>query len=131
MDALIGRKLVRVERLAWHYAGGVAKANVGPVHLVFEGDRGILLAGRADWSLEVVETCAVDRSWLDDYDYDWDGSRWLLRDASSEPPFASLMTRRLRALQPMHNEIDEVTGLELDFDGQALTLATWEGEITT
>lgn len=131
MDALIGRKLVKVERLGWHQAGDLDDVSVGPVHLVFEGEQGLLLAARSDWSLDLTETCTADRTWLNAYDYDWYGSRWVLRDASSEPPFASVMARHLRALQPVLNQVNEVTGLELSFDGQALTLETWEGEVTT
>ncbi|GIF40172.1 hypothetical protein [Actinoplanes xinjiangensis] len=131
MDALIGRALVTVERLGWHQAGGSVDLGVGPVHLVFEGGRGILLEGRSDWSLELTETHPGDRSWWDGYDYDWNGSRWALRDASGESPFAPVIHRRLSALEPLRNEVDEVTGLGLDFDGRALTLRTWEGEVTT
>lgn len=114
MDALIGRKLVKVERLGWHRAGELDDVSVGPVHLVFQGGRGLLLAGRADWSLELTETCTEDRTWLDAYDYDWHGSRWMLRDASSESPFASVVAECLRALQPMLNQANEVTGLRTE-----------------
>jgi hypothetical protein len=130
MDALIGRKLVNVERLGWHQAGELDDVSVGPVHLVFEGERGLLLAGRTDWSLELTETCAADRTWRDTYDYDCYGSRWTLREVSSEPPFASVIAKRLQGLQPTHNQVGEVTGLALSFEGYALTLKTWEGEIT-
>jgi hypothetical protein len=49
MDALIGCKLLRVIRLAWHPASDPSNLNVGPVHLVFDDCRGLLLAGRSDW----------------------------------------------------------------------------------
>ncbi|MEU7844140.1 hypothetical protein AB0B39_24610 [Micromonospora sp. NPDC049114] len=61
--------------------------------------------------------------------YDYDGGRWLSRDASAEPPFASVITRPLAHLKEIRNEVNEVTGLRLDFDGQMLTLKTWQGEI--
>ena len=131
MDALIGRKLLKVERLGWHQDGALDDRSVGPVHLVFEGDLGLFLAGRSDWSLQVVETHPGDRAWLDAYDYDWYGSRWMLRDASDEVPFASMLAKRLIAVEPMLNQVDELIGLELDFDGDALTLKTWEGEVAT
>ena len=131
MDALIGRMLVKVERLGWHQAGDLDDVSVGPVHLLFEGERGLLLAGRTDWSLNLTETCTADRTWLDAYDYDWYGSRWVLRDASSEPPFAPVIAKPLRAVQPVLNQVNEVTGLELSFAGHVLTLETREGEVTT
>jgi len=131
MDALIGRKLVKVERLGWHRDGELDDRSVGPVHLVFEEDLGLFLAGRSDWSLDVVETHSGDRAWLDDYDYDCYRSRWMLRDASDEVPFTSMLAKRLVALGPVLNQVDQVIGLELDFDGDALTLKTWEGEVAT
>ena len=38
---------------------GGSEPGVGPVHLVFDRGRGIFLAGRSDWSLELTETGAV------------------------------------------------------------------------
>ena len=70
MDALIGRKLVKVERLGWCQAGVPDDFSVGPVHLVFEGGQGMFLAGRSDWSLDLVETCPEDHAWLDTYDWE-------------------------------------------------------------
>ncbi|GIF26631.1 hypothetical protein BJ973_001076 [Actinoplanes tereljensis] len=131
MDALVGRKLVKAERLGWCLAGKPDDLSAGPVHLVFEGGQGILLDGQSDWSLKLMETYPEDRTWLDAYDYDWEGARWLLRDASSEPPFAAVMARHLVALEPTYNEVNEMTGLSLNFDGHPLTLKTREGEVVT
>jgi hypothetical protein len=131
MHALIGRKIVKVVRLAWHQTDEPDDLSVGPVQLVFEGGRGLLLAGRSDWTLEIVETYPGDDKWLDPYDYDHDGGRWLSRDASNEPPFASVIARPLAELGPLLNEVNEVIGLRLDFHGQILTLKTWQGEVTT
>lgn len=131
MDTLIGRKLVKVERLGWYQAGDLDDLSVGPVHLVFEGGHGIFLAGRSDWSLEFVETAPGDSAWLDAYDYDWSGSRWRLRDASSESPFAAVIAKPLFELERVRNQVDEVIGLNLNFQGQTLGLQTWEGEVTT
>jgi hypothetical protein len=131
MDTLIGRKLVKVERLGWHQDGEPDDVSVGPVHLVFEGDRGIFFAGRSDWTLELMETDPGDRAWLNAYKYDWYGSRWTLRDASNEAPFASMVAQRLLALEPVRDQVGDVIGLNLAFDGHTLVLKTWEGEVTT
>ncbi|MEU7867371.1 hypothetical protein [Dactylosporangium sp. NPDC049140] len=131
MDAMIGRKLVKVVRLAWHWAAEPDDLSVGPVHLVFSDGRGLLLAGRSDWTLNLVGTDPGDDRWLDPYDYDHDGGRWLPRDASTEPPFASVSARPLTELASIRNEVNEVIGLRLDFDGQILTLKTWQGEVKT
>ncbi|WP_238009530.1 hypothetical protein KZZ52_26980 [Dactylosporangium sp. AC04546] len=131
MDALIGRRLVKVVRLAWHWADEPDDLGVGPAQLVFDEGRGLLVASRSDWTLKLVETCPGDDTWLDPYNYDYDGGRWLSRDASAEPPFASVIARPLADLGQIRNEIDEVVGIRLDFDGQILTLKTWQGEIKT
>lgn len=72
-----------------------------------------------------------DEGWLSAYDYDYLGGRWIARDASTEPPFASVIALPLVDWAPTFNAVDEVVGLKLDFDGQQLTLRTWEGEVTT
>jgi hypothetical protein len=132
MDELVGSTLVKVERLGWRRPGEPGDLSVGPVHLVFEDGRGIFLGGRSDWSLELVQTSPEDNAWLDVYDYDGDGGwRWVLRDASTELPFTSVITKPLTALAPMHNEIGEMIGLRLNFGGQSLTLRTRQGEVTT
>jgi hypothetical protein len=131
MGTLIGRRLMKVERLGWHRDGELDDRSVGPVHLVFEGGHGIFLAGGGDWSLESMQTGPGDSAWLNAYDYDWHGSRWLLRDASSESPFAPMVAKPLSSLEPMRNEVDEAIGLTFNFGGQTLTLRTWEGEVTT
>jgi hypothetical protein len=116
MDALIGRKLVNVVRLAWHQAVGPDDLTVGPAHLVFEGGRGLFLAGRSDWALTFVETEPGYEGWLSAYDYD--GGRWLSRDASKEQPFAPVIARPLVGLEPILNAVNEVVGLVLEFDSQ-------------
>jgi hypothetical protein len=131
MDALVGRRLVKVVRLTWHWPGEPDEPNVGPVQLVFDDGRGLLLDGRSDWTLVLAETDPGDDGWRDPYDYDYDGGRWLSRDASAEPPFASVIARPLAHLEQLRNEVNEVIGLRLDFDGQMLTLETWQGEIKT
>ncbi|XVV10811.1 hypothetical protein ACQP2X_39115 [Actinoplanes sp. CA-131856] len=131
MDTLIGRKLVKVERLGWHQAGELDDPSVGPIHLVFEGCHGIFFSGASDWSLEVVETAPGSTGWLDAYDYVWDGSRWSLRDASVEAPFAAVIGEPLAGGESIRNEVDEVIGLHLTFGGKVLTLKTWEGEVKT
>ncbi|WP_422738923.1 hypothetical protein ACN263_06565 [Micromonospora sp. WMMD729] len=127
MDALVGRRLVKVVRLGWHRPGEPDEPDVGPVLLVFDDGRGLLLDGRSDWTLGLTETYPGDDGLPDPYDYD--GGRWLSRDASAEPPFASVITRPLAHLEEIRNDVNEVTGLRLDFDGQMLTLTTWQGEI--
>jgi hypothetical protein len=129
VDALIGRRLAKVMRLAWHWPGEPDDLSVGPVHLVFDDGRGLFLSGRTDWSLEVVETDPNDDTWLATYDYDYDGGRWVPRDASTESPFVAVIARSLTGLESVRNEVQEVFGLRLDFDGQVLMLTTWEGEI--
>lgn len=130
-SALIGRGLVKVERLGWCESGALAERAVGPVHLVFDGGRGLFVSGRSDWSLEVVETAPGDSAWLTAYDYDWHGSRWVLRDASGEAPFAAVIAERLAALEPVRDEVGEVVGLDLGFGGRTVTLRMSEGEVTT
>lgn len=56
MDALISHRLAKVTRLAWHQPGDPTDFKVGPVHLVFDDGRGLLLAGRSDWTLEFIQT---------------------------------------------------------------------------
>jgi hypothetical protein len=131
MSALIGRRLVKVVRLAWHPLGRPARLNAGPALLVFDDGRAVLLDGDCDWTLEVTHTAFDDTRWFERYDYDWDGSRWLSRDASAEPPFASVMARRLSAVEPLYDDVDQLMGVKLDFEHQVLTLRTWQGEIET
>ena len=130
MDALIGSKLVKVVRLAWHQAGEPDDLSVGPVHLVFADGRGLFLAGRSDWALKIVETHPDDESWLSPYEYDYNGGRWLSRDASHELPFATVIATPLGGLALIRNELNELVGLTLEFENQTLTLRTWRGEVT-
>jgi hypothetical protein len=129
MDALVGRRLVKVVRLAWHPPNEPAELTVGPVQLVFDDGRGALLDSRSDWTLEVTETVADDERFLDPYDYDYNGGRWVSRDASTEPPFASVIERHLAEVEQIRNEVNDVMGIRLDFEGKILTLKTWQGEI--
>jgi hypothetical protein len=129
MDAMIGRRLVKVVRLAWRRPGEPDQFNVGPVQLVFDDGGGLLLDGHSDWTLSLTETYPGDESWLGLYDYDCDGGRWWPRDASAEPPFSSVIARPLVYVEQTRNEVDEVTGLTLDFEGNLVTLGIWQGEI--
>ncbi|MGA3562194.1 hypothetical protein [Melissospora conviva] len=131
MDALISHRLAKVTRLAWDQPGDPSDFNAGPVHLVFDDGRGLLLDGRSDWTLEFIQTEPGDEKWLSVYDYDYLGGRWIARDASTEPPFASVIALPLVDWAPTFNAVGEVVGLRLDFHGQQLTLRTWEGEVTT
>ena len=140
-DALRGHQLVKVARLAWSDVAwsDFALSNkvrpcdlsVGPVQLVFEDGRGIVVSGRSDWSLDLVETQANDEDWLAVYDYDDNGASWVLRDASSEQPFATVLGRTLGDWELIRNEIGEAVGMTMDFDGSSLVLKTWGGEIKT
>ncbi|WP_433199354.1 hypothetical protein ACQP00_26830 [Dactylosporangium sp. CS-047395] len=118
-------------RLAWHWPGDPVEHNAGPVHLVFDDGRGLVLDGRSDWTLRLTETEPGDDSWLRMYDYDFDGGRWLPRDATSEPPFAAVVTRTLDGAEQLRNQFGELDGLRLHFGGRTVTLRTVEGEITT
>ncbi|WP_426503523.1 hypothetical protein ACPPVO_38690 [Dactylosporangium sp. McL0621] len=60
MDALIGRRLVKVVRLAWHRPDEPDELNVGPVQLVFDDGHGLLLDGGSDWTLTLTETYPGD-----------------------------------------------------------------------
>ena len=84
-----------------------------------------------DLLYDLVDTLPGDDAWLATYDNDFDGGRWLLRDASAERPFVSVVARRLVELQPILNDVDEVFGVRLEFDGHTLALRMWQGEITT
>ncbi|WP_285472765.1 hypothetical protein [Actinoplanes sp. NBRC 101535] len=123
--------LAKVERWSWRQIGEPENPSAGPVHLLFADGSGILIDGRSDWSLEMTETTREDDAWRARFDYDVEGSRWSVRDASRESPFLPVLGRRLTSLEPIHNEVGEVTGLRLDFDGRLITLNTWQGEVTT
>ncbi|MET8835095.1 hypothetical protein ABZV78_14430 [Micromonospora sp. NPDC004540] len=134
VEALVGHRLASVTRLAWHQPGEpveLVKSNVGPVHLVFDGGRGLLVDGRSDWTLRCTETAPGDEAWLATYDYDWDGARWLPRDASAEAPFGAVIGKSLTDWAPVLNEVNELVGIELEFEGERVNLRLWEGELTT
>jgi hypothetical protein len=131
MDELIGHRLAKVTRLAWYQPGEPTDLKAGPVHLVFDDGRSLLLAGRNDCALECVQTAPGDDGWLSAYDSESDGGRWIARDASTEPPFAPVVALPLVGWASTLNEVDEVVGIELNFGGQQLRLRTWEGEVTT
>ncbi|MFC5927947.1 hypothetical protein [Micromonospora vulcania] len=60
MDALIGRRLVKVVRLAWRRSDEPVELSVGPVQLVFADGRALLLDGQSDWTVALTETCPGD-----------------------------------------------------------------------
>jgi hypothetical protein len=128
-DALRGHQLVKVTRLAWLDRTEPSDLSVGPAHLVFDDGRGLVFSSRSDWSLDLVQTQPNDEGWLVPYDYDYDGSRWVLRDASSEQPFATVIGRALVDWELILNEMDEAVGATIDFEGSSLVLEVWEGEI--
>jgi len=85
----------------------------------------------SDWTLRWSITKPGDNDWLRRYDYECDG-RWLIRDASSEPPFADAIGRDLTSAVPLFNEGDEVAGTTLLFNGLELSLQMGgQGEIDT
>ena len=111
MDELVGRKLVKVVRLAWYQDGDPSDLSQGPVHLLFQDGQGLLLDSRSDWTLEFAETGPGETGWLSTYDYDFNGGRWVARDASNEQPFAALIGLHLQGYVPTFTAVDEVIGL--------------------
>lgn len=98
---------------------------------MFDSGHGLILAGKSDWTLDLRITPPGDDSWLGTYDYEFEGARWQLRDASGEDPFAAAMNARLSDWEPISNEAPEVVGLRLSFGEIELWLNLLEGEITT
>ncbi len=132
MDDLIGRSVVAVERLAWHFPGSPVDTRSGPVHMHFDGGVGVFLSGASDWSLEIVPTVRGDESWLIPFQYEHEGGMWRIRDAFGEAPFAALRGAKLQAYAPVIDEVDQQpVGLEMNFDLGTITLAMREGEIAT
>lgn len=128
--AAAGQRLRAVERLAWTDPDGFSDPRVGPAHLHFDGV-GVFLSGATDWCLDVDVTRAGDESWLMAYDYVDPAGRWTLRDASSEDPFSGLVGRRLDSCAAIRNEVGELVGLALTFNGQSIDLCVHEGELQT
>ncbi|MFG1990936.1 hypothetical protein ACGFJ7_13270 [Actinoplanes sp. NPDC048988] len=58
-------------------------------------------------------------------------TRWSLRDASGEAPFAAVIGRPLVVVEPTRNDVEEVIGLHLALGGRIITLQTWQGEMRT
>ena len=131
MDSFVGHRLSSVVRLAWHQHGKPDEHNVGPAHLVFDDERGVVIAGESDWSLSLRETRSGDAGWLAAYQYDIDEACWLSRDASQEQPFASVIGCRLQDWEPLFDEANQPVGLRLGFDGESLTLRLSAGELVT
>ena len=131
VDALVGRALVAVERLSWTDADGWADPRVGPIHIHFDGGRGAFLSGETDFTLGVLATRAGDESWLVPYYYEVEGGRWVIRDATDEPPFAGFRGARLESSASVRNEMGEQVGMTLEFDLGTISLHVAEGEVAT
>jgi hypothetical protein len=127
----VGRRLRAVERLVWTALDGSSNHRVGPAHLHFDGGVGLFLSGATDGCLDVDLTEAGDESWLMRFDYVDSAGRWTLRDASSEEPFSGLVGRRLESCAAIRNEVGELVGLVLTFEGRSIDLSVDEGELRT
>ena len=101
------------------------------MRLLFDNGYGLALEGSTAWTLSLRVTLPGDDSWLNAYDYDLGDGRWVLRDAGREDPFADAMGAALTDWQAVHNEVHEVVGLRLWFDGHEMPLLVREGEVTT
>jgi hypothetical protein len=131
VDALVGRTLVAVERVSWTDADGSANPRVGPIHLHFDGGQGAFLSGETDWTLGVRPTRAGDESWLVPYQYDYEGSRWVIRDATEEQPFQGFRGARLDGCESVRNEMGEQVGVTFVFDVGTVSLRLDDGEVAT
>jgi hypothetical protein len=131
VDALVGRALVAVERLSWTDADGSSDPRVGPVHIHFTGGRGAFLSGETDFTLGVLHTRTGDESWLVPYHYEIEGCRWVIRDATDEPPFEGFRGARLESVASVRNEMGEQVGMTLEFDLGTISLRLAEGEVAT
>lgn len=131
LDAVMGKRLRAVERFAWHMDdGSPTRREVGSAHLWFEDGRCVHLDARSDWSLAWSVSEPGDDTWLAPYAYEFHG-RWVIREASDEPPFAEVVGTRLTEATPLSNEVHEVVGVRLHFEGATVSLSTWAGEIST
>lgn len=131
IDDLLGQRLVAVERMSWRQPGEREDREVGPARMVFESGMGLVLDGKTDFTLAWRVCLPGDDSWLYPHDYEVDGGRWRLRDASDEEPFAAALGSPLTGWEPVYNEVDEVVGLTLIFEWLALPLSLFGGEVTT
>jgi hypothetical protein len=127
----IGRRLRAVERLMWIQIDGSSDPRVGPAHLHFDGGVGLFLSGATDWCLDVDLTRAGDESWLVPFDYADPAGRWTIRDASGEQPFRAVLGRLLGGCGAIRNEVGEVVGLNLAFEGNTIELRVHQGELRT
>lgn len=98
---------------------------------VFDNGYGLALRGSTAWTLDVWVTSPGDDSWLNTYDYDLGDGRWLPSDAGPEDPFADAMGATLTDWQAVHNDVQEIVGLRLSFNGREMPLVVREGEVTT
>jgi hypothetical protein len=130
VDELIGSRLTSVARLAWVQEGEPTDTQVGPACLVFDESRGLVLTGKSGWTLKLLVVPANAHDWLGAYDYDFEGGRWVSRDASDEEPFAGLIGAVLNQWLPILNEMGELVGLDLSFGRGRLELRLFEGELT-
>ena len=131
LEELVGRRLRAVERLAWHPDDTESvELNVGPVHLWFDDGRSVHITGAGDFTLRWELFERGDDGWLGRYDYHF-GGRWVVRDSTQEEPFVGLVGNLLNAATPEFNEVNEVTGMTLDFHQRKLGLMLVNGEITT
>jgi hypothetical protein len=131
VEELLGRRLVAVERLSWQTEDGKSSPDVGPLRLVFDDGQGLVVEGGSDWTLNVRITRPHENSWVDAYAYDFGAGRWVLRDAGKEAPFSGAMGGALTGWQPDYNEVQEVVGLRLWFDGHKISLTQSGGEVRT
>lgn len=127
VEELLNHRLVAVERLCWDGAG---RRDVGPVRLVFDTGHALVLAGGSAWTLDYRVTGPGDDSWLGPFGYVMDGHRWVLRSATNEEPFAGSVGGALTDWQPVLNDVQEVVGLRLWFDGRELVLRLRNGELS-
>ncbi len=131
LDDVLGQRLRRVERFAWQSDDGSPMTpNVGSVHLWFEGGRCVHLDGASDWSLKWAISQSGDDRWMTQYLYEFHG-KWVLRESTTEEPFAPLIGSALTSATPVFNEMNEVVGVSLQFEDQVLILVTRAGEIDT
>lgn len=127
----IGRRLRAVERLVWTETDGSSDSRVGPAHLHFDGGFGVFLSGATDWCLDVDLTRAGDESWLVPFDYVDPSGHWTLRDANFEEPFAAALGKLLDGCEAIRNEVGELVGLNLAFEGDTIELRVHQGELRT